>query len=284
MLYRSVKRLLSEVTPLYEALLNIKYRNRNLPSSRGFSNSCGELHDNETIFTEIFRNNLWGDPSSASGSGSNLQYTRRLRKQLPWVFANLNITSVLDAPCGDFFWMKEVKFYDELNYVGGDIVGEMINQLGNKHSNSKRNFVHLDVVNDMLPRADLWLCRDCFIHLSNDEVMRSLCNFVRSRIQYLLTTTYNFGRYNSDINSGDLRYLNLTKGPFNLPKPLLLIRDYEFPFLPRRLALWNRHQVERALAVGPTHRCLDRQMQAVESVIEGDFDAAQNPSPSTPAA
>ena len=99
---------------------------------------------------------------------------------------------VLDAPCGDFFWMKEVTFYNELNYLGGDIVGEMINQLDNKHSDSKRKFVRLDVVNDiLLPQEDLWLCRDCFIHLSNDEVMRALGNFVRSRIQYILTTTYN---------------------------------------------------------------------------------------------
>ena len=30
------------------------------------------------------------------------------------------------------------------------------------------------------------------------------------------------------------------------------------------------------MTVGPTHRCLDRKMQAIESDIEWDFDAAQN--------
>ena len=35
------------------------------------------------------------------------------------------VRSILDAPCGDFYWMKEVALCD-IDYIGADIVEEII--------------------------------------------------------------------------------------------------------------------------------------------------------------
>lgn len=35
------------------------------------------------------------------------------------------VRSVLDIPCGDFFWFKEIKL-DLDSYIGGDIVAPLI--------------------------------------------------------------------------------------------------------------------------------------------------------------
>jgi len=61
-----------------------------------------------SVFSQIHRNNLWGEQESVSGNGSSLAATANLRQELPPLLAGLNVTSLLDAPCGDFNWMKEV--------------------------------------------------------------------------------------------------------------------------------------------------------------------------------
>lgn len=62
----------------------------------------------ERVFSEVFQGNLWGDPESLSGPGSNLLETRTIRRDLPRLFAKYGVRSILDVPCGDFNWMKEM--------------------------------------------------------------------------------------------------------------------------------------------------------------------------------
>ena len=75
---------------------------------------------NKDIFTEIYVKNKWKDDSSHSGTGSNLEQTKEIIKFLPKFISKNNIQSILDIPCGDFYWMKEINF-DKVNYIGGDI-------------------------------------------------------------------------------------------------------------------------------------------------------------------
>src|ERR1044072_7300935 len=63
----------------------------------------------QEVFTDIFRSNRWGGTSSVSGSGSDLEQTRVLRRELPSLVQELQINTLLDIPCGDFNWMKEVE-------------------------------------------------------------------------------------------------------------------------------------------------------------------------------
>ncbi|TQF38732.1 hypothetical protein UNPF46_15380 [Bradyrhizobium sp. UNPF46] len=198
-------------------------------------------------FTKIYTENIWGESASLSGSGSIPGYTDRLQSQLPNMLAKLDVKTFLDAPCGDFAWMRSISLPVE-RYVGGDIVPPLIDELNQRYGNDNRTFLQIDITSSPLPRADLWMCRDCFIHLPNDLVLAALRNFAQSEISYLLTTQYNFGRRNTDIAVGSFRLINLRRPPFNLPSFRDSIVDYVDPFPPRRLALWTRDDVRKALA------------------------------------
>ena len=131
---------------------------------------------------------------------------------------------MLDIPCGDFNWMKNIEL-NLLEYIGADIVKEIVRLNNEKYSNDKRRFVCLDIIKDNLPRADMVFCRDCLVHLSNDNVLKSIENIKRSNSKYLLTTTFTECEINEDIVTGDWRIINLLKEPLNFPNPILLINE-----------------------------------------------------------
>lgn len=179
----------------------------------------------ENLFTNIYRNNLWLDAESVSGPGSRLSETARISQQLPSLLAGLNARRLLDAPCGDFNWMRHVELgIDE--YIGGDIVRDLIVSHQQNFGNPHRRFIPLDVTADELPRdVDVILCRDCLVHLSYRDAFRALKNFQKSGAQYLLTTTYTEREVNVDIDTGGWRPLDLRLPPFNFPAPLALINE-----------------------------------------------------------
>ena len=231
--------MLSKFPALHERILDLKYFNRPLPSDKHLVYGG----DAEAVFQDIMRFNKWNDAESVSGVGSNSRYTRNIREKLPELLRRYNIRSLLDAPCGDFVWMKNVSFDSEITYIGADIVHELVDRLKKEFSAPHRRFMRLDIISDELPKADILICRDCFIHLSNSQVLQALTNFVRSDIKYILTTTYKFGRINTDIATGQFRAINLQAPPFSLPPPIETLVDYIYPFPPRRLALWSREQL-----------------------------------------
>ena len=75
--------------------------------------------NNKDIFTEINNVNYWNDQKSKSGSGSSLKSTENIRLKIPTIIKEFNIKSIIDVPCGDFFWFS--KIIDEL-----DIEGEIL--------------------------------------------------------------------------------------------------------------------------------------------------------------
>lgn len=201
----------------------------------------------EDTFTLIHDENRWGSDESVSGAGSTLDQTIMIRRALPRLMRDLKLTSLLDAPCGDFNWMRTVRFVPDVDYMGGDIVRPLIARLQAEHESPRQHFVTLDIVRDAPPPADIWLCRDVLFHLSNADVLSVLAGFAASEIRYLLTTTYDFAKSNEDIVSGGFRFINLCEAPFNLPRPGRKIDDYLAPEPPRQLGLWSRSEVAAAL-------------------------------------
>lgn len=198
----------------------------------------------EATFTSIYRSNGWDSSESRSGIGSTLASTANIRRRLPNLLERLNIRALLDAPCGDFHWMKEVPLPAGCTYIGADIVPDLIEDLSAQFASPSRSFVCANILGP-LPDADLWLCRDCLIHLSNEQVATAIENFQRSNIGYWLTTHVPACRTNKDIPTGAYRLINLRRPPFNLPKPLAVIDDFVPPAHPKQLALWSHEQLTR---------------------------------------
>ena len=190
-------------------------------------------------FQTIYQERFWSG-ASASGPGSSLEQTEKIRRRLPGLLKELNVETMLDAPCGDFFWMKHVDLGD-VNYVGGDIVPELIADNHRKFGSSKRRFEIVDLVVSPLPEADLLLCRDVLVHLSYEDINKALKNVCASKIKWLLTTHFP-EHQNEDIPSGLWRPINLRTEPFSLPVPTELIDDTPsseaFSHPDKTLALW----------------------------------------------
>lgn len=176
------------------------------------------------IFTETYRKRYWRSGESVSGRGSELSQTEILRKELPLLLHRFGIRSLLDLPCGDFNWMRQVDLGD-VHYTGGDIVAELIALNREKYGSDRRKFVRLDLLTDPLPDADCILVRDCLVHFSLDHIRQALDNLRKSDITYLLTTTFPGTRQNEDIQTGHWRTLNLQLAPFFFPEPLFSLNE-----------------------------------------------------------
>lgn len=169
----------------------------------------------EGVFSYIYKSNYWGDKSSVSGVGSNDEQTRVIVEELGKVLKHYNIKNFLDLPCGDFNWMKKVDLKG-IRYFGGDIVEDLVKNNQVNYGNENFHFQKLNVISDTLPKAELILCRDCFVHLSNEQVLASLNNIKKQNIRYLLTTSHSSRVSNKNIVAGEWRPINLEIAPFNL--------------------------------------------------------------------
>ena len=110
-------------------------------------------------------------------------------------------------------------------YIGTDIVSELVRQNQQLYGGARRRFIRLDLTRDQLPQVDLILCRDCLVHFSLQEVFSVFKNFKRSKSRYLLVTTFTGVWPNKEIATGEWRPLNLQLPPFNLPRPLRIINE-----------------------------------------------------------
>jgi hypothetical protein len=205
--------------------------------------------DRSKVFSYYYETNIWGSAESRSGGGSTLESTKLIRHHLPIIFNKFGIRHVLDAPCGDFYWMKLVLYSSDVTYVGCDIVSQLVVKLQRDYADSSRRFVVADITREALPTGcDIMICRDCLPHLSFEDIYLVLKNFVESGATYLLTTTFkNTGR-NYNIDTGHFRPLDLTSEPFSLPKNVLYeFEDFADPHPPHYMALWSRDQVLASL-------------------------------------
>lgn len=191
--------------------------------------------DMKPIFENIIRNHHWSEV--VCGSGSTLKNTKPLRDQLVPFLEKHNITSMADIPCGDFSWMSQVAFPEGFRYIGGDIVGFMVEEAKKKHPGVE--LIEFDLSKDPLPTVDLLFCRDCLFHFSKKDIDIALDNIARSSVKYVMFTSYYDGD-NRDINTGDFRNLDFLKEPFNFPNPIDFI-DEDIPgeSRKRRLCLWS---------------------------------------------
>lgn len=175
-------------------------------------------------FAQIYREGVWQlgeDDQPLSGRGSSIEATSIVRSTLPKVFAELDTSTVLDIGCGDMTWMGTLEF--GARYVGVDIVPSVI--AANQARYPHLTFDCLDGVVDDLPDADTVLCREVMFHLSFADAAALLANLRKKPRRWLIATSDDVTWLNADIETGDFRLLNLSKGPFRFPKPVKTIRD-----------------------------------------------------------
>ena len=191
-------------------------------------------------FDRIYHGKGWGNKGPVSGPGASLANTAVLRVGLPAMFRKYGIQSILDAPCGDFTWMASVNL-SGINYIGCDIVQDLMDHNTKKYGTRMRSFMVKDITSDPLPKVDLIVCRDCLIHLSYSNGIKAINNFKASGSKYLFLTYFKGEENNHDIEDGGWRTINPELPPYSLGVPGYKIPDHgtDGKFTNRYMGLWT---------------------------------------------
>jgi hypothetical protein len=168
-------------------------------------------------FEHIYRHNVWNGVESRSGPGSGDAATQLLRAELVRLVHDLGVQTVIDAACGDGYWMPDLP-----GYVGVDITRDAIKRA--RKRNPHRTYLVGNVATMQMPSADLVIIRDAMQHLSFADGLAVLSSIRRSEPRYLLASTY-VGGENVDIETGGNYRPDMTAAPFALGEPERMIFD-----------------------------------------------------------
>lgn len=171
----------------------------------------------------------WG----GNGSGSTAAKTATLVAQLPALFRQLAAPipgarfRVLDLGCGDVAWIIPALVAGGVTaYHGVDVAPAPIeaNRLRCRDAPLPMTFEAIRGPDDVLPEADLVICRDCLAHLPGAIAAATVRQAFRSA-PWLLATTYRV-RLNRDLKAPGLyRPLDLTQPPIGLAEPVMQLED-----------------------------------------------------------
>ena len=209
---------------LVNSIAHAKYKNKHI----------------QDVFTDIYVKNHWQSERSRSGTGSDEIQTTEVKLILKRIIQEYRISSILDIPCGDFNWIKEIDL-SPVAYLGADIVAKIIDVNNAVHKKENIEFLQADITTSKHPQVDLIFCRDCLVHFSYQDIEKAIKNLRLSQSKYLLTTTFP-AHTNSNIVTGNWRPLNLQWSPFNFPTPLKIFNEKctEDPrYNDKSLALWR---------------------------------------------
>jgi SAM-dependent methyltransferase len=193
---------------------------------RGRYTKHTSAQDMTGIFSQIYANGAWvmrENQDSLSGVGSTQAATRELSTQLSNFLREVSCRRLVDIGCGDFNWMHTVQ--GDFDYVGIDVVPQVIEQNVARYASARRRFLCSDATRGRIEAGDVAICREVLFHLSFKDGLSLLRNVRAAGFKHALFTTDNSVWFNSDIRSGDFRRINLLQAPYALPAPSRELAD-----------------------------------------------------------
>ncbi|OGN65176.1 MAG: hypothetical protein A3E80_01300 [Chlamydiae bacterium RIFCSPHIGHO2_12_FULL_49_9] len=181
-----------------------------------FSLFAEDLH--EEVFSHIYRNKIWGvngEGEGGSGGGSLLENVQPYMRYLEKFMRENEIRSVVDAGCGDWEFSKYID-WEGIDYLGLDVVLFVIEKNQKRYGKSHIRFAHANFLTADLPKADLFICKHVFQHLTNRDILAFLPKL--SKFKYCLITNEvdprTFSSDNPDIDVGGGHKIDLSRSPF----------------------------------------------------------------------
>lgn len=176
----------------------------------------------EQVFTDLYHSEVWENvdgTQTRSGLGSTLEYSKCIRDILTCMLKEYSIKSILDASCGDWNWMSTIQYRIKCNYVGIDVVSEIIDRNTKLFSNDRFKFVKTDALSYLktLPNksVDLILFRNTAEYLDETYNLEFIGE-ARRVCRYLLMTTTDTCNENKDVDTvGCYRPINLKLPPYS---------------------------------------------------------------------
>jgi len=168
-------------------------------------------------FENIYKRKSWGVYANThSGRGSSPEFVRNDILYIKEVIKRYNIRSIVDI-CGDFRWQFDfLKDYGG-SYLGIDISETCLARIDKTLYKENISFRQMDACMDPIPPCDLFIARDVLFHLSASEISLFFENIRKSKIQWLLTTTFlSSGASPAIAHSSKAARLNLQAEPWNI--------------------------------------------------------------------
>jgi len=206
----------------------------------------------EEAFTKIYDKNIWLRKKSKSGSGSDDEETKYVKKELIEFIKTNNIKSILDIGCGDFNWMKKIIEKTNIKYLGVDFVKPLIEDNNKKYASNNIKFEFLNYNHNNFPDAELIICRDVLVHLSFKNIFNFFEKLKITNFKYIFIT--NFIKKERENLDGEVTNqliwwmpLNLYKTPFNLPESKFIINEKlkHIEFNDKSLCLWEKSDIKK---------------------------------------
>ena len=163
------------------------------------------------------------------------------REAIKKVVLKYNISSIVDAPCGDLTWMPLLfPFFRRqgVSYTGVDIVASEIRR--HKSSFPEQTFAHLDMVQDMIPRADMVFSRQALQHMNAEDNLRVLNTWTASGSRFVMQTTYDTALHGNfaSVRRGENSMINFQAAPYHFPAPIEQFEEQRQVGFVEYLGLW----------------------------------------------
>ncbi|MCK5449813.1 class I SAM-dependent methyltransferase [Candidatus Pacearchaeota archaeon] len=197
------------------------YRNLNIKRIRK-QNSKKSV---KQVFQETYLKNKWGGESGEfySGPGSNETVSKEYIDVIKNYIKKLKL-KIIDLGCGDFRVSKNL-ISENVDYIGVDIVPELIQRNNLKFSAKNVKFECLDIIKDELPEGDMCIVRQVLQHLSNNQIQKVIKKLSKYKYVFIVEH-YPFNEENSlpnkdkphgqDTRLTDNSAVYLDKFPFNI--------------------------------------------------------------------
>lgn len=136
--------------------------------------ALNQSRSTEEVFSNIYRNNIWGGERGdfCSGSGTvGTDISKAYLDCLTELSTSLGFSKLraVDLGCGDMRIGENIKSLFN-HYTGVDIVKPLIEAHEKNWGDERTTFEHLDIIEEELPEGDVCFLRQVLQHLSNEQI------------------------------------------------------------------------------------------------------------------
>lgn len=137
--------------------------------------------DAPAVFAEIYKHDRW---TGGSGPGSTAAFCRPLAQWLRGYLVQHQICSLVDLGCGDLQWMPAALAGLKVDYVGLDVVPQLLDAHRQRLPADRFTFQVLDVATAPagdIPAGELYWAKDVLQHWPSADVAAFLDRFFAAR-------------------------------------------------------------------------------------------------------